>query len=117
MRRAGPDIGGDLNLVWFIKAASGYCTQVGPSFERKANRSATDGTEQDMNALTAFVRCMFKGFDLAVVELNSVDRENGFRVERCASHLLAEGAVTRKSSQWHLVRAKADISAKATARE
>jgi hypothetical protein len=57
------------------------------------------------------------GFNLAVIELDSVRREDRLRVERCPGHPLAERAVTRKCAQWHLARAKADLAAKAAARE
>jgi len=68
-----------------------------------------------MNALTALVGCVIVRFNLAVVELDGVRREDRLRVERCSGHPLAEGAVTRECAQWHLGRVKANLAAKAAA--
>jgi len=76
LRGAGPDVGGNFNLVGFIKTASGYGAQVRPAIEGKANRCSTDGAKQHMNALTALVGCVIVRFNLAVVEFDSVKRED-----------------------------------------
>ena len=50
---------------------------------------------------------------LAFIELNSVYRENRFRIERSSRHVLAERAVANKCSHWRLIGDEPNLAAQA----
>ena len=117
LRGAHPDMAGKLDHVRIVVAAPRDRSELRPPFEGQAHRRATRRTEMNEDLLVAAVRSVFVLPQLAFVEPNAVHREERFRVERRASHTLAERAVAGKRPNRRLVGLESNLAAEATALE
>lgn len=93
---ASPDVAREFDGVRVVIAPARDRADIWPALKGKANRRSTRWTKVNEDFLAATVRSMLVSPKFALIELDCVQREDGFGVERCTGHALAERAMTGK---------------------